>query len=72
MHVCDVYLPYIIFIIGLRSYPARLSYCKINNLETETKMNNFTISTFDNFEDTLENEPVSIEFGMDPVMAMRK
>lgn len=35
-------------------------------------MNNFTISTFDDFQDTVENEPVSIEFGMDPVNAIRK
>lgn len=55
--------------VGLRSYPARLSYCKINNLETETRMNNFTITTFDDFQDMpIEDEPVSIEFGMDPVI----
>ncbi|VVC27919.1 Hypothetical protein CINCED_3A011924 [Cinara cedri] len=56
-------------LIALRSYPARLSYCKINNLEIETRMNNFTISTFDNFHEpvTTENEPLSIEFGMDPL-----
>lgn len=63
---------YIVFVnVGLRSYPARLSYCKINNLETETRMNNFTISTFDDFQDmSIEDEPVSIEFGMDPVMTI--
>lgn len=54
--------------IGLRSYPARLSYCKINNLETKTRMNNFTISKFDDFQESMENESVSIEFGMDPVI----
>lgn len=31
-------------------------------------MNNFTISTFDDFEEIIEDEPVSIEFGMDPVI----
>lgn len=56
-------------VLGLRSYPARLSYCKINNLNTEVRMNNFTISALDNFSETpIEDEPVSIEFGMDPVM----
>lgn len=54
-------------IAGLRSYPARLSYCKIHNLDIETRMNNFTISTFDEYQNHIENEPVSIEFGMDPV-----
>lgn len=58
--------------VGLRSYPARLSYCKINNLETETRMNNFTISTFDDYQDQIENEPVSIEFGMDPVRILTR
>lgn len=58
-------------VLGLRSYPGRLSYCKINNLETEVKMNNFTISTLDDFlEPHVEDESVSIEFGMDPVMMM--
>lgn len=57
-----------LYFIGLRSYPARLSYCKINNLETETKMNNFARSTYGNFHETVEDESVSIEFGMDPVM----
>lgn len=56
------------WVVGLRSYPARLSYCKINNLETETRMNNFTMNTFDDFRESIENESVSIEFGMDPVI----
>lgn len=57
-------------IVGLRSYPARLSYCRINNLETEARINNFTISTFDDYQELniAEDEPVSIEFGMDPVI----
>lgn len=56
--------------VGLRSYPARLSYCKIDNLETETRMNNFSRSTFDNFQEAVEDEPVSLEFGMDPVIML--
>lgn len=45
-----------------------MSYCKIDNLEMETKMNSFAISSFDSFqEQPVDDEPVSIEFGMDPV-----
>jgi len=55
-------------VLGLRSYPVLLSYCKINNLETKTSMNNFMMSTFDDFSEPVEDELVSIEFGMDPVI----
>lgn len=68
MHII-LYLPCINnLFVGLRSNPARLSYCKIDNLETETRMNNFSRSSFDNFQEAVEDEPVSLEFGMDPVI----
>ncbi|XP_027841893.1 sphingosine kinase 2-like isoform X1 [Aphis gossypii] len=54
-------------LIGLRSYPARLSYSKIDNLETETRMNNYTRGTSGDFQEVTDDEPVSIEFGMDPL-----
>lgn len=54
--------------IGLRSYPARLSYSKINDLETETRMNNYARGTSGDFQVVADDEPVSIEFGMDPVI----
>ncbi|XP_015379355.1 PREDICTED: sphingosine kinase 2-like [Diuraphis noxia] len=54
-------------LIGLRSYPARLSYSKINDLETETRMNNYARGTSGDFQEVADDEPVSIEFGIDPL-----
>ena len=46
-----------------------MSYSKINDLETETRMNNYARSTtFGDFQEVTDDEQVSIEFGMDPVI----